>query len=257
MKLRIWTLTLAVAAPLTAWCDDAPPPPPPPQHVWTGKGQAGFVASQGNSEGKSANVALDMTYQADPWKHLFHLAGLYGDSAGIVSAERWDTLWQSNYDLTKNLFTFVQLHYTRDMFSGFQYQAAVSAGLGYKIFDTDALHLSLQAGAGYGELRPETLIKDDTGAVVTRNLLPKEDSAIGTFGLNYAQNLTKTTTLTDKLQVEYGSINTLATNALALAVKISNKLAMSVGYMIQYNTSPPAGLKKQDTNETINLVYSF
>jgi putative salt-induced outer membrane protein len=256
MKLRNWILTLAAAAPLTAWSDDAPPPPPP-QNVWTGKGQAGFVASQGNSGGKSANAALDMTYQADPWKHLFHLAGLYGDSAGIVSAERWDTLWQSNYDLTKNLFTFGQLHYTRDMFSGFQYQAAASAGLGYKFFDTDDLKLSVQAGVGYGELRPEELIKDDTGAVVTRNLLPKEDSVIGTFGVDYSQKFTQTTALSDKLQVEYGSINTLATNTLALGVKMTDKLAMSVGYMVQYNTSPPAGLKKQDTNETINLVYAF
>jgi putative salt-induced outer membrane protein len=255
MKLRNWILTLAAAAPLTAWSDDAPPPPP--QHVWTGKGQAGFVASQGNAEGKSANAALDMTYQADPWKHLFHLAGLYGDSAGIVSAERWDTLWQSNYDLTKNFFTFGQLHYTRDMFSGFQYQAAASAGLGYKFFDTNDLKLALQAGVGYGELRPEELIKDDTGAVVTRNLLPSESDVIGTFGLNYSQNLTKTTNLSDQLLVQYGSTNTLATNTLALAVKISGKLAMSVGYLIQYNTAPPAGLKKQDTNETINLVYSF
>jgi len=254
MKLRIWTLTLAGLAPLMAMADD---PPPPPQGVWTGKGQAGYVSSQGNSEGTSANAAIDMSYQDDPWKHIFHLGGLYGKSAEIVSAERWDTLWQSNYDLTKNLYTFGQLHYTRDMFSGFQYQAAASAGLGYKFFDTDGLKLAVQAGVGYGELRPEDLTKDSSGAVVSRTLLPKENNAIGTFGLNYAQKLSSTVTLSDKLLVEYGSANTLASNALALAVNVSKKLALSVGYTINYNTSPPGGLKKQDTVETINLVYSF
>ncbi len=254
MKLRIWILTLAAATPLTALSDDAPPPP---QKVWSGKGQAGYVASQGNSEGESANAALDMTYLDDPWKHIFHLSGLYGKSVGIVSAERWDTLWQSNYDLTKSLYTFGQLHYTRDMFSGFQYQAALSAGLGYKIFDSDALHLDVQAGAGYGKLRPENLIKNSAGEVVVRNPLPTETSAIGTFGVNYLQKLTSTTTLSDKLLVQYASVNTLATNALALAVNVSKKLALSVGYTYQYNSDPPVGLKKQDTTETVNLVYSF
>jgi putative salt-induced outer membrane protein len=245
-------LTLAGGLPLVTMADD-----PPPQGVWTGKGQAGYVASQGNSEGQSANAALDMSFLKDPWKHTFHLAGLYGESAGIVSAERWDTLWQTNYDLTTNLFTFGQLHYTRDMFSGFQYQSAASAGLGYKIFDTDAIHLSVQAGAGYGELRQEDLIKDASGAVITRTPHPSEGNVIGTFAVNYTQNLTSTTTLSDTLLVQYGSANTLAGNVLALGVKMSKKLALSVGYTIQYNTSPPSGLKNQDTTETVNLVYSF
>ncbi len=75
--------------------------------------------------------------------------------------------------------------------------------------------------------------------------------------MTYSQALSRTTTLSDKLLVEAGSINTLVTNALALAVKISGKLALSVGYAIQDNSEPPAGLKKLDTLETVNLVYSF
>jgi putative salt-induced outer membrane protein YdiY len=49
----------------------------------------------------------------------------------------------------------------------------------------------------------------------------------------------------------------LITNALAVAVKVSTKLALSVGYTVQDNTKPPAGLKRTDTLETVNLVYAF
>ncbi len=49
--------------------DDAPPP----EGVWTGKGQAGRHSSQGNSESKSANGALDLALVEGPWKHAFHL----------------------------------------------------------------------------------------------------------------------------------------------------------------------------------------
>ncbi len=254
MNVRAWTLALACLTPVVALCDEAAPPP---QEVWTGKGQAGYTASEGNSEGKSANAALDTAYLDGPWKHAFHLGGLYGQSAGIVSAERWDTNWQTNYDLRPDLYTFGALRFQHDMFSGFEYQASATAGLGYKLIDTDATKLDVQAGVGYKKLRPEELSKNAFGAVDMRTLEPAESDAIGTLGVNYSQALTSTTTLTDKLLVESGASDTLVTNALALAVKISTKLALSVGYGIQDNTKPPAGLKKLDSLETVNLVYAF
>ena len=52
-------------------------------------------------------------------------------------------------------------------------------------------------------------------------------------------------------------VSRVATNTLALTVKMSTKLALSLGYNLQDNTSPPPGLKKVDTLETVNLVYSF
>ena len=254
MKYDVWALVLCGLTPAIALADD---PPPPPQDVWTGKGQAGYVSSQGNSDAKSANAAIDAAFLDGPWKHAFHLGGLYGESAGIVSAERWDTSWQSNYDLTPQLYTFGGLRYQRDMFSGFQYQESLTGGLGYKIFDTGTTKLDLQAGAGYKRLRPEDLIKDAPGAVVERIPLTAESGAIGTLGVNYSQALTGTTTLTDKLLIESGSSDTLSTNALAVAVKVSAKLALSVGYTVTDNSTPPAGLKRIDTLETVNLVYAF
>ena len=253
---RMTAAALLVLTPaLCVWADEAPPPPP--QNVWTGKGQAGYVASQGNTEAKSANAALDMAYLSGPWLHAFHLDGLYGQSTGITSAERWDTQWQSNYDLTPKLYTFGALRYARDNFSGFQYQASGAVGLGYKFIDSDATKFSAQLGVGYRTLRPEELTKDASGAVIDRTLAPSESSAVVTAGLLYSQALTATTSVSDKLLVESGSSDTLTTNTLALAVKISTKLALSLGYNIQNNSNPPAGLKKLDTLETVNLVYAF
>lgn len=255
-KLPALVVSLSVLTPVVAMCDDAPPPPPP-QDVWTGKGQAGYTSSQGNTESKSANAAIDMSYLAGPWNHMFHLGGLYGQNTGYVSAERWDTLWQTNYSFTTDLYTFGALRYSHDLFSGFDYQASASAGLGYKFINTDTTKLSAQVGVGYQVLRPEDITKNSVGEVTSRDLQPSENSVIGTFGVNYSQALTKTTTLSDILLVNSGSINTLVTNTLALSVKMSTKLALSLGYNVQDNTSPPPGLKKVDTLETVNLVYSF
>jgi putative salt-induced outer membrane protein len=258
-QLPALVLSLSALTPVVALCDDAPPPPPP-QDVWTGKGQAGYTAAQGNTEAKSANAALDMAYLDGPWNHMFHLGGLYGQNTGYVSAERWDTLWQTNYSFTPDLYTFGALRYAHDLFSGFDYQASASAGLGYKFINTNTTKLSAQVGAGYQVLRPEDINKDGAGEVISRYLQPSQSGVIGTAGVNYSQALTKTTTLSDILLVNSGSINTLTTNTLALAVKMSTKLALSLGYNVQDNTNPPPSiprLKKVDTLETVNLVYSF
>lgn len=253
MKSSTLLLSVCGLAPIMALADD---PPPPPQDVWTGKGQAGYTSSSGNSEGKSANAAIDMAFLNDPWKHAFHLGGLYGQSAGIVSAERWDTSWQTNYNLTPDLYTFGLATYRHDLFSGFDYQASASAGVGYKIIATPTTQLDAQVGVGYQVLRPE-LIDKPNGTVVGRQLLPSENGIAETAALNYSQALSSTVTLTDKLALTSSSADRLVTNALAVAVKVSTKLALSVGYALQDNSSPPAGLKKIDTLETVNLVYSF
>ena len=255
MRIRTCLLCCVTLAPMAVLADD--PPPPPPQGVWTGKGQLGFLASQGNTQSSSANAAIDMGLLVDPWEHKFHLGGLYGKSAGVVAAERWDANWQSNYDFTPVLFGFGALRYQHDQFSGFQYQASETAGAGYKIINTGNTKLSAQAGVGYRELRPENLVKNGSGAVIARILLPTDNSVVFTAGLDYSQAFTSTTTLSNKLLVEVGSGDKLITDTLALTVKMSTRLALSLGYSLQDNTQPPAGLKKIDSVETANLVFAF
>jgi putative salt-induced outer membrane protein YdiY len=57
--------------------------------------------------------------------------------------------------------------------------------------------------------------------------------------------------------MESGSNNTLFTDTLALTVKMSDRLALSLAYTLQDNTKPPAGLKKTDTTETVNRVFAL
>ena len=49
----------------------------------------------------------------------------------------------------------------------------------------------------------------------------------------------------------------LLTDTVALPVKMSTRLALSLAYTLQDNTAPPNGLKKVDSTETANLVFAF
>ena len=115
----------------------------------------------------------------------------------------------------------------------------------------------MQAGPGVRREEPQILTRDASGAVIARVTEQPASSAILSAGIDYSQALTATTTLSDKLLVEAGGGNTLLTNALALSVKMSTRLALSLGYDIQNNSAPPPGLKKLDSIETVNLVFSF
>ncbi len=250
---RILAWALLGLSPVVAFCDQAPPTP---MGVWTGKGQLGFLDSQGNTVEESANAALDMGLLEGLWKHALHLDGLYGKSADIVSAERYNAQWQSNYNFTSNLFVFGALRYEHDLFSGFDFQGTANAGIGYQIFNSNATKLSVQVGAGDREERPETLTKLPDGNY-SHTLLAKQNAGVVTGSVDFSQVITQSTSVSNTALVESGAGNTTLTDTLALTVKMSTKLALGLGYNLQENTNPPVGLKKVDSTETVNLVYSF
>jgi len=225
---------------------------------WSGKGQVGYVMSRGNSDTDALNVKIDLNLLRNAWKHNLLLDGLYGRSAGITSAQRWDARLQSNYEITPRWFSFGALTYQDDRYSGFLYQASASGGLGYKFLDSHTTKLSAQAGVGYRQLRAETLVKDPAGAVILREPFgDTQREIVGTGGIDFFHQLTSTTRITDKLVVESGSSNTSIKNDLALEVKINKKLSLAAGYSVIVNTKPPAPLKRTDTITTLNLVYAF
>ena len=241
---------LAIVAPIAARADDPP-------SGWSGKGQLGYVMSRGNSDADSANAALDVNLVTEKWKHTLSLDGLYGRSAGITSADRWDAREQSDYTISARVFAFGAVSYQDDMFSGFQYQASGSAGIGYKFIDSSSTKFAAQVGVGYRSLRPEQLIKDDSGAVVQRIPGETASEAVATAGIDFDHQFNASTKLSDELLVESGSSNTSTQNDLALEVKMSKKLSLAAGFGVRDNSKPPAGLKRTDTVTTLNLVYAF
>ncbi|MFT3907057.1 MAG: DUF481 domain-containing protein [Steroidobacteraceae bacterium] len=219
---------------------------------WKGKGEAGVVVARGNTDTDTVSLKLDMTDEVDQWKHALSLAALRAATDGDTSANRVTAGWQSDYKFSDRAFTFGALRYEKDKFSGFSYQASVTGGFGYNFIATEQVKFSGQVGAGYR--RSES---DDSATP------PNEisNNAIITAGLDFEDAFTATTKLIDKLAVESGADDTLVSNVVGVEVKMSDKLALSVGIDARYHSSPPdvdgVPSKKLDTLSTVNLVYSF
>jgi putative salt-induced outer membrane protein len=245
-----------------AMADDPPaapasaPPPPPPAPL-TVKAQIGYVSSHGNTDAQTANAKFEVIYVVDAWKHDLQLAGLYGKSDDIVSAERFDAQWQSNYNFTDRMYVFGLLHYDDDKFSGFQYQETASSGLGYSVVKLADATLDVQVGYGYRRLRPELIDQAPDGEVISRTPLGVESGGVAVATIKGMYAFNSSTKLTEVANVETGSDDTLLQNDLGLQVNMTKALAITVGYEIRHNSSPPAPLVKTDTLVTFNLAYAF
>jgi len=233
--------------------DEAPPPPV----GWTGKGAAGAVLARGNADTTTADVKFDGTDSFGNWKDTAHLAFLYGRSTGFSTAQRLEGAWQTDYNFSKKTFVFGSIAGEDDRFDGFAYQVTLATGLGQKLIDSDTTKLTVTAGFGYRRLQTETLNKDPDGRVVSRDKGPSASDGVGTAGLDYQQQLTKTAKLIDRLAIQSGGQNTAVANDFSIAVSITDPLALSVGYGVRYNSDPAPGTKPTDQLTTVNLVYSF
>jgi putative salt-induced outer membrane protein len=126
----------------------------------------------------------------------------------------------------------------------------LSTGLGHNFIDNAQTKIVGQIGVGYKRFKQ-------------RGDLESDGDAIATGGLELKQVLTANTVLVDKLSVEAGSSNTLIQNDLSLQVKMTDVLALSMGYQVRYNTKPgprafgSGDYAHSDRLLTANLVYEF
>lgn len=241
MRSRFLILLAALSAPVAPMAAHA---------QWKGKAEAGVVMARGNSESTTANGKLDMALEKEKWKHSAYLAAVFAQSENAVTerletdTERYEARWQSDYNFSKRSYWFGGLRYDRDLFSGFDYQASITTGYGYRFIDTDRTKFYGQAGVGYRKLR-DAVTDIESDDIIFQGML----------GFEY--QITPNTKLTDKVIVEAGEENTFISNDLALEVKMSERFGLSVGYSVRNNSDPPPGLESTDTLTTVNLTYTF
>ena len=230
---------------------------PAAQAQWTGKAELGVLLSDGNTEAKSANTKVDLTHQGTKWKNNFYVAALYGENAEFANAERYEARYQADLKMTDKLSWFFGLRGEQDRFSGFAYQATASTGITYQFIDNPTTKFDTSIGAGYRRLQPQILIQTDAGEVLDRIKGEEDSEPVATLGSNFEHSFTENTKITNKFLAEAGSDNTSVQDDIALAVNMTDTLALAVGIGVRYNSDPPPLAESTDTLLTVNLVYNI
>ena len=227
----------------------------PAQAEWTGKGEAGLVISSGNTNTETANAKVQLTNETDNWKNMAGAAALYASDEEGKAANRWEVFGQSDWKFTERNFLFGAGRYEQDEFSGFRYQATASYGIGRRFLDSPNTKMVGTLGAGYKFLETRDSFDEETGVLIAEGESSNEVVFRATVDLEHT--FTATTSLINKFIVESGANNTFAQNDLSLQVKMTDVLALAVGYSVRHNTDPPAEFQETDTLTTINLVYEI
>jgi putative salt-induced outer membrane protein len=227
----------------------------PAQADWSGKGEAGLVIASGNTDTETANAKVQLTNETDNWKNMAGAAALYASDEDGKTANRYEVLGQSDWKFTTRNFLFGAGRYEQDEFSGFRYQATASYGIGRRFLDNPNTKMVGTLGAGYKFFETRDSFDEETGVLIAEGESDNEVVFRGTLDLEHT--FTATTSLINKFIVESGANNTYAQNDLSLQVKMTDVLALAVGYSVRHNTDPPAEFKKTDTLTTINLVYEI
>ncbi|OOG49819.1 DUF481 domain-containing protein [Rhodanobacter sp. C01] len=236
---------------------------------WTGSGEFGFASATGNTRSQNINAKLGLSQENDQWKNNFFLDALRAksqlkvvDAAGNTvndyntTANRYDGGASVGYKFDQRSYIVGAARYDHDEFGANLWQGVISLGYGYIALKDERNELSFEIGPGYKEYRPANV-----DVVVDGVLVPQQQSTqneVVARGLvNYKLKISDNTSFEDTFLMEAGSKNTYLQNDAGLAVTMTKKLAIKVGFQVRHNSSVVVGLKKTDTLATTNLVYNF
>jgi putative salt-induced outer membrane protein len=237
---------------------------------WSGSGEFGFASATGNTRSQNANAKLNLNQENDQWKNNFFVDALRSksqqsvvDASGATveqfntTANRYDGGASVGYKLDPRSYIVTAARYERDDFGANVWQGVVSVGYGYIALKDDTNELSFEIGPGYKRYRPaavETLVD---GVEVPQEVTDTQSEVIARGLVNFKHKLTDNTSIEDTFLTEAGSKNTYIQNDAGLAVSVTRKLALKVGFQVRHNSSVLPGIRKNDTLTTTNIVYNL
>jgi putative salt-induced outer membrane protein len=236
---------------------------------WTGSGEFGYASATGNTRSQNINAKLGLNQENEQWKNDFFLDVLRTKVQQKVvtpagntvdqfetTANRYDAGASVGYKLDPRSYIVGAARYDHDDFGANLWQGVISVGYGYIALKDARNELSFEIGPGYKEYRPAELPLDVDGVTITQTQ-PVQHEAVARGLVNYKLRITDNTSFEDTFLTEAGSKDTYIQNDAGLAVTMTKKLALKVGFQVRHNSNVLPGIKKNDTLTTTNLVYNF
>jgi len=214
---------------------------------WSGTGEFGFVSTTGNTETVALNAKLNFILQRERWRHRFSGTALMTSEDGTKDNERYTVEVQSDRKLSEKSWLFGAFRWDADKFGSYDPQTSFSVGYGHQLMKSEKHSLIGEAGVGYRKLE-ETVSGRSSS------------EAIGRFLLDDSWQVFQSTLWTNRLLIEAGSSNTFTQFNTGLAVSMTERFALKLGFEIRNNTDVPKGIADSENTDTItsaNLVYNF
>ncbi len=264
---------LALALALAADPEPACPPPPPcppcpaaapssPPRQWTGSVGLGVVAVTGNARSLTASLAAAAEHKGERWilggkaNATYGESRVAGTSAMQTSAENAGLFLRGDYRLTPRLSAYLLGGIETDHAKSIEVRYSQEAGAGYAWIDWTGgdQKLYLRTDLGFRVAEEYRFQYFPVAAhVEPRDFILKAPRA----GAAFRWELNKSVLFTEDVEVlpNLGDSRVLANAVSKLSAKLFGPLALGVGYIVAYDSAPPAGKIPWDTTLAVTVDY--
>ena len=212
---------------------------------WSGSGEFGLVNTTGNTESLALNLNMELIKVTESWRYRFGASILMTSEDSVKDNERYQLEAQADRKLNEKSWIFGVYRYDADKFGAYDPSQTFTVGYGRELMKSEKHTLIGEIGGGYRKL------KDRIGG-------ESNSDAVARFVLDDTWQVFETTAWTNRLLIETGSNNTFTQFNTAVAVSMTEKFAVKVGFELRNNSDlPPGDSEKTDTITTVNLVYGF
>ncbi len=234
---------LAILAASWAAAEEPPAGPPP---VWSGKAEASYVSTSGNTSVQTIGAGVEVDYKKDIWDGLAKGAFVQGKTDGATTARTIAAELRGGRHFTPRFELFAQGDYFKNEFAGIEHRISGVGGAAYSAVQTPAQELKLQAGVGYTK---ETRVNGGDRSFAT-----------GLAGFLYKIKLSSTADLSDEFSYVESfkdSSDWRIANAFSVSVAINKVFSLKASHTLAYLNEPVPGFGKTDTITSVALVAKF
>ena len=221
---------------------------PAASSFYSGNFGGGLAVTNGNTNTRSFNLSGAIV--RDPkTRNVIKGAASYlrGSQSDILNLDRTTINARDEYTISNRIYTFGQLDYVRDQFKQMIFFWAPTAGLGYKLINTDRTQFTVDGGAG--------------GVLEKNPGIPSSKSGSITAGHHFQRKLSSTAALTEGLTSfwktqDFG--DSLTNFSAGLTTAVSGKLQLKLEFVDSFKNKPPTiSIKKNDTAFVTTFAMKF
>ena len=221
---------------------------PAPSSMYSGNFGGGLAVTNGNTNTRSFNLSGAIVRDPKTRNVIKGTASyLRGSQNDLLNLDRTAINMRDEYSISQRTYTFGQLDYVRDQFKQMIFFWAPTAGVGYKLINTDRTQLAVDGGAG--------------GVLEKNPGIPSSKSGSLTAGHRFQRKISSTAALTEGLSSVWKTSDfgdSLTNFSAGLTTAVSGKLQLKLEFVDSYKNRPPTiSIKKNDTAFVTTFAMKF
>jgi putative salt-induced outer membrane protein len=211
-------------------------------------GDAGYVATSGNSSVQTLNVGSKVSAKLGNWAFNQQFAVVHGKNSGATVTSLWRGSIRADYSLTTTVTTYGSLTYERNIFAGLDSRVSTVGGVSAVVAEDERNRLALEAGVSL---------------TAQRGVGPRGrdlDFLGGRAATSYAHRIGPKASFTQLVEFlpNFRESEDLRVNSEStLLAPITRQIGLKLSFVIRYDGLPEAGFMTTDRLFTSGVQVSL